>query len=122
MANLLIVRTLKRMADMPLMAKRTFVGADSNSAVFSLERNQMFNGSSLVRVSDFSRTCFSSCMTLRGHKRILQKTPVWLSPHRGVVGYKNQREIRETISLSESETEKLTLNRKKFCAIRQPLL
>jgi hypothetical protein len=54
--------------------------------------------------------------------RILQMTPVRLSPYRGVGGYKNQREISATISLSESETAKLTLNRKKFFCIRQPLL
>jgi hypothetical protein len=52
----------------------------------------------------------------------IQKTPVRLSPYRGVGGYENQREISETISLSESETAKLTLNRKKFFCIRQPLL
>ena len=52
----------------------------------------------------------------------IQKTPVRLSPHRGGCGYENQREISKTISLSESETAKLTLNRKKFFCIRQPLL
>ena len=52
----------------------------------------------------------------------IKKAPAWLSPYRGVVGYWNQREIRKAISLSESETAKLTLNRKKFFCIRQPLL
>ena len=52
----------------------------------------------------------------------MKKAPAWLSPRRGVVGYENQREIRTAISLSESETAKVTLNRKKFFCIRQPLL
>lgn len=56
------------------------------------------------------------------HFDTIQKTPAWLSPYRGGCGYENQREIRTTISLSESETAKLTLNRKKFFCIRQPLL
>ena len=51
-----------------------------------------------------------------------KKTPVWLSPYKGVGGYENQREISKTISLSESETAKVTLNRKKFFCIRQPPL
>lgn len=53
---------------------------------------------------------------------ILKETPVRLSPYRGVGGYENQREISATISLNESETAKLTFNRKKFFCIRQPLL
>lgn len=76
----------------------------------------------MISMRDFPPAGFSSCMTFRGHMRILQKTPAWLSPYRGGCGYENQREIRATISLSESETAKLTLNRKKFFCIRQPLL
>jgi hypothetical protein len=69
--NPLIVRTTKRMSDMPLMAERTFVGIHIPRAIFGAQGKDVSDGVCPIRMGIFSRTGFSSCVTLRGHRRTL---------------------------------------------------